>query len=144
MHAADDGAGEDVRGASGDGAEDMRAGEGAKDARAADDGAAGSAQSADDLHSRDYVIRGRVQGVGFRWWTRGVARRLGIAGSVRNRADGSVEVVATAAPRRLAEFEDALRAGPPGARVDEIDISGGSETVPAPADRAGASFEILR
>lgn len=53
------------------------------------------------------VVIGRVQGVGFRWWTQNTARALGLAGSVRNLADGGVEILAQGEPdavRRLLRF----------------------------------------
>jgi acylphosphatase len=66
-------------------------------------------------------IRGRVQGVGYRAWTAERARALGLAGWVRNRADGSVEAVfagpADAVERMLAD----CRSGPPAARVDAVE-----------------------
>lgn len=70
---------------------------------------------------RRYLVRGVVQGVGFRWWTRSVAERIGVAGAVRNLADGSVEVRARAEPQRLEQLAIALRDGPPGARVDSVE-----------------------
>jgi len=53
------------------------------------------------------VVSGRVQGVGFRWWTQNTARALGVAGSVRNLPDGTVEILAQGDPdavRRLLRF----------------------------------------
>ncbi len=73
---------------------------------------------------RAYRVRGRVQGVGFRWWARGVAERLGLGGTVRNLADGSVEVRATGAAGAMDRFEDMLRKGPAFARVDRLDPIG--------------------
>lgn len=70
------------------------------------------------VEGRVFVVRGRVQGVGFRWWTSRAAQRLALSGSVRNRDDGSVEVRAWGDPDKLAELERQLRRGPPGARVD--------------------------
>jgi acylphosphatase len=64
-----------------------------------------------------FRLRGRVQGVGFRWWARSQARRLGLAGSVRNCADGSVEVQARGPADALTRFETLLHEGPPGAEV---------------------------
>jgi len=77
---------------------------------------------------------GRVQGVGFRWFVRGVARRLGVSGWVRNLPDGSVEVAAGGPEPVLAAFTAALRAGPPGARVDQLDLGDVDprETLPDP------------
>jgi len=63
------------------------------------------------------VISGKVQGVGFRWFTRRAARELGLAGRVRNLPDGRVEVEAAGEPGRLDDFRARLRQGPPGARV---------------------------
>ncbi len=63
------------------------------------------------------TVNGRVQGVGFRWFARDRATVLGLNGWVRNRADGSLEVLAEGTPEALAAFEDALRLGPPGAVV---------------------------
>lgn len=67
-----------------------------------------------------YVVAGRVQGVGFRWWTQRLARELGIAGTVRNCADGTVEVFAAGTPGDMKRFRESLGKGPPFARVDSI------------------------
>lgn len=67
-----------------------------------------------------YLVRGRVQGVGFRWFVLGTARELGVRGWVRNRADGGVEAVAEGAPDALGRLRRALESGPPGARVDDV------------------------
>ena len=69
---------------------------------------------------RAYRITGRVQGVGFRWWTRRTAETLRLSGTVRNAADGSVEILVSGNPVDLDRFERRLREGPRGARVDEI------------------------
>jgi acylphosphatase len=81
-------------------------------------------------------IHGRVQGVGFRWWTRNQARRLGITGLVRNLPDGRVEVLARGALGPLERFVDALRAGPPGSEVTHVERE-------AAADVSVRSFEIV-
>lgn len=65
-------------------------------------------------------VVGRVQGVGFRWWTRSLAQRLGVTGSVRNLEDGSVEVIATGSSEQLAALDEQLGQGPPGAHVDHL------------------------
>jgi acylphosphatase len=65
-------------------------------------------------------VRGVVQGVGFRWFTREHARRLELAGWVRNRADGCVEVAASGSETAIAELLATLAKGPAGARVDRI------------------------
>lgn len=68
-------------------------------------------------------VTGRVQGVGFRYTTREIGRRLGLAGWVRNRPDGSVEVWAQGDEEALAEFAQFLKEGPPAARVHRVSIS---------------------
>ncbi len=65
-----------------------------------------------------FVLEGRVQAVGFRWWACRTAMRLGVHGTIRNRPDDTVEVHAAGPPDALQAFVDALRTGPPGARVD--------------------------
>lgn len=89
------------------------------------------------LPERRYEVRGRVQGVGFRWWTKTQALRLGITGSVRNCTDGSVEVTARGDEASLGTFGEMLRQGPPGASVDSVD-----ETIAAGVTRS--TFEIER
>lgn len=61
-----------------------------------------------------------VQGVGFRWFALETARRLGLAGWVKNRSDGTVEVAAEGDPVLLDQLSEALREGPPGARVTAV------------------------
>jgi acylphosphatase len=63
------------------------------------------------------VVRGTVQGVGFRWFVQREAAHLGLAGWVMNRRDGSVEVVAEGPEEALEQLVERLRAGPPGAAV---------------------------
>ena len=65
-------------------------------------------------------VVGDVQGVGFRWFVRRVAVGLGLTGWVANEADGSVAVMAEGPPAALDELQAAIRAGPPGARVDSV------------------------
>lgn len=66
------------------------------------------------------LITGRVQGVGFRHFTRDAGRALGLDGWVRNRMDGSVEALARGGEEALAAFRAACRQGPPASRVDTI------------------------
>jgi len=67
------------------------------------------------------LVRGRVQGVGFRWHVREAARRLGLAGWVRNRPDGTVEVAAEGSDELLQLLQNELWKGPPGAVVASLD-----------------------
>jgi len=73
--------------------------------------------------ARRLVIRGRVQGVGFRYFFERTARRLGITGWVRNRADGSVEAVVDGTADAVEEITAWARHGPDGARVDNLELS---------------------
>jgi acylphosphatase len=84
------------------------------------------------------IVRGRVQGVGYRWFVREAARDLRIAGWVRNRPDGSVEVAAEGTPEALAELRAALADGPPGAAVAAVD-----DLTPID-DRFDGAFTITR
>lgn len=70
---------------------------------------------------RRVIIRGRVQGVGYRDWTRQVARDRGIEGWVRNRRDGNVEALFAGSPDAVARMIAACRNGPPSAAVDSIE-----------------------
>jgi acylphosphatase len=73
------------------------------------------------VEARRYVLRGRVQGVGFRWFVEREAHILGIAGWVRNKSDGSVEVLAMGTRDQLSGLRSRLREGPRAARVDEVE-----------------------
>ncbi len=75
------------------------------------------------VEAKRYVVRGRVQGVGFRWFVEREAHLLGVAGSVRNNSDGSVEVFAQGTATQLAGLHGRLRQGPRASRVDEVDVS---------------------
>jgi acylphosphatase len=68
-------------------------------------------------------ITGRVQGVGYRAWAIETARRLGLRGWVRNRRDGSVELLVIGAQDALAAMIEACREGPFAARVAEVAVS---------------------
>lgn len=82
------------------------------------------------------VVRGRVQGVSYRFYTRDMAASLGLTGWVANRSDGSVEVVAEGPRPALDQLLDWLRRGPPLARVDEVQAQF------APATREFTRFTI--
>ncbi len=72
--------------------------------------------------ARRFLIRGRVQGVGFRAFVYDQAIHEGIGGFARNRPDGSVEVVAEGEAEAMRRFETKLRTGPAAARVDEVEV----------------------
>ena len=74
-----------------------------------------------EWQQRGFRVRGRVQGVGFRWWTRRLASDLGLQGTVGNRPDGTVEVHAAGDVEALNAFATALEAGPPMGRVEGVD-----------------------
>ena len=91
---------------------------------------------------RHVIIRGRVQGVGYRAWTQYTARDHGLEGWVRNRRDGSVEAVLAGPPETVADMIAACRSGPPMSRVNALD------TQDAHLDdlgqrRAGEAFSLL-
>lgn len=67
-----------------------------------------------------FLIQGRVQGVGFRWFVHREASELDLRGWVRNTEDGDVEVVAAGSIEDLAELRESLRRGPRGSRVDRL------------------------
>lgn len=85
------------------------------------------------------LVSGRVQGVGFRWFVREAARQHRLAGWVRNRPDGSVELEASGENGAFREFIETVRQGPPGARVENVRelSSNHAETLPQP-------FTIIR
>lgn len=87
---------------------------------------------------RAFRVFGRVQGVGFRWWTQRTARGLRVGGSVRNLPDGCVEVHAVGPAVLVARLEAALREGPPGSRVDAV------EEIAASPSASGANFVIMK
>src|SRR5579863_5756355 len=74
------------------------------------------------VEARRFIVRGRVQGVGFRWFVEREAHQLGIAGWVRNNHDGSVEVLAQGTRDQLSGLHARLRQGPRAARVDSVDV----------------------
>jgi acylphosphatase len=68
------------------------------------------------------IVGGQVQGVGFRYWAVAEAARLGLAGYVRNRPDGSVEAEIEGAQDAVERMLEWLRRGPPGSRVAEVAV----------------------
>ena len=83
-------------------------------------------------------VSGRVQGVGFRYFVRDRASRLGVRGWVRNLDDGSVELAAAGERSAVERLEAAVRAGPVGSRVDEVHV-----LPDEPGDELPAHFTIL-
>ena len=79
---------------------------------------------------RAFHVHGQVQGVGFRWWTRRLALRLGLFGRIRNLPSGTVEVQAGGMPADLKQFEYALSSGPPMAQVAEVERVEPDESMP--------------
>ena len=67
-----------------------------------------------------YLVKGRVQGVGFRWFVQREAAELGLRGWVRNTDDGNVEIIAAGEPDVLAELKTELHKGSRGSRVDAV------------------------
>ena len=72
--------------------------------------------------ARRYLISGRVQGVGFRYFAERAARAAGVTGWVRNLADGRVEVYANGTPEQLNQLESRLRTGPSRADVRGFEV----------------------
>jgi acylphosphatase len=91
---------------------------------------------------RHVVVRGRVQGVGYRMWTEDLAERLGLEGWVRNRRDGSVEAMFAGPEQAVMAAIESCRAGPRGAHVDTVDVEEGDAKLLEP--REGARFAVLR
>ena len=73
------------------------------------------------MSARNYVVRGRVQGVGYRYFAQRAAQKIGVQGFVRNLDDGNVDVYAVGSPEQLAEFAGLLWQGPRFAEVRGVD-----------------------
>jgi len=67
-----------------------------------------------------FMVRGRVQGVGFRWYVHREAAEIGLRGWVRNTEDGHVEIVAAGTAEEIAELKEAVKKGSRGSRVDAV------------------------
>jgi acylphosphatase len=72
--------------------------------------------------ARRFVVSGRVQGVGFRWFARDAAMREGVAGWVMNLPDGRVEAFVEGDEEAVTRVERALRSGPPGGRITHVAV----------------------
>lgn len=91
------------------------------------------------MESIHLEVHGRVQGVGFRWYVVEMARELGLAGWVKNRPDGKVELAAAGSREALDKLNAAVRAGPRGSRIEEVRV------LPAvPASDCESPFTIVR
>lgn len=76
--------------------------------------------------ARRFIVRGRVQGVGFRYFASRAAREAGVAGTVRNLGDGSVEAIAEGPAAAVDRFRAALERGPSYSHVtdvEEVDVA---------------------
>jgi acylphosphatase len=73
------------------------------------------------MATKQFIVRGRVQGVGFRWFVEREAGMLGLAGWVRNNDDGTVEVLASGSDEQLDSLRAKLKQGPRAARVDSVE-----------------------
>ena len=91
---------------------------------------------------RHVVIRGRVQGVGYRAWTEYTAVSRGLEGWVRNRRDGSVEAVFAGPAQAVEAMVAACRRGPPGAWVEGLDERQASSDLLS-TRQAGERFSVL-
>ena len=94
---------------------------------------------ADNRARAHAIVRGDVQGVGFRWSTMARAQAEGLDGFVRNLADGSVEVDAQGDRAAVDALVEWLHAGPPGSRVDDVEVS-----TLEPDSAPGTGFDIRR
>ena len=88
--------------------------------------------------AKKFVVRGRVQGVGFRWFVQHEAQGLGLSGWVRNSFDGGVEVLACGSEQQLALLRSRLERGPRAARVDAVEESAAEVTA---KDQSGFRIE---
>jgi len=91
------------------------------------------------MESIHLEVHGRVQGVGFRWFVVEKAQELNLAGWVRNKSDGKVEIAAAGQRSALASLEAAVKAGPRGARVEEV-----RNLSPVSPESLRSPFEIVR
>lgn len=81
------------------------------------------------MPTRRILVRGRVQGVSYRLWALDEAQALGLSGWVRNRSDGSVEILASGRQEQITELTVKCWTGPELARVDNVDVLATDESV---------------
>ena len=86
--------------------------------------------------ARRFIVKGDVQGVGFRWFTIRAARRLGVVGTVRNLPDGTVEAIAEGPPDSIDGLRTELERGPSHARVGSVSVT------EIPATGAYTGFDV--
>ncbi len=91
------------------------------------------------MQRRSFHVTGRVQGVGFRWFTLQAGRRCRVVGWVGNRRDGSVHGEAQGSAEALSDLVQELRRGPGFSRVDDVDVQ---ELPVREGSEAENSFEI--
>ncbi len=107
-----------------------------------DDRRAGARPPKDEHNAVRFLIRGHVQNVGFRDFVVRRANRLGVRGWVRNRSDGTVEVLA-AADGEVDALLEACRLGPNAARVEHVDVHPTQETLPRRGFRKTRQYEVV-
>ena len=86
--------------------------------------------SGDGWLRRGFRVTGRVQGVYYRAWARGVANELGLRGTARNRTDGSVEIHVRGTPGAVTDFEARLLEGPISASVERVEPLASPDALP--------------
>lgn len=91
-----------------------------------------------DRKGQQFIVHGRVQGVGFRWFVQRTATELGLSGWVRNEPDGTVRVEARGDGPQLQELSGQLSTGPPGSSVERVDA------LDATNQTTEGTFRILR
>ena len=89
------------------------------------------------LCTKRIIVQGRVQGVGFRYFTRDVGRILGLTGDARNLPDGTVEIVVEGNSEKIADFIEEVKRGPVCARVAHVNV----EDIPARGDYHSFTIE---
>ncbi len=84
-----------------------------------------------DRVQQGFSVRGRVQGVGFRWWTQRMGSKLGLVGAVWNRPDGAVEAHVIGPAHAVEAFATELSQGPQGAQVDGLERLASDRSLPS-------------
>ena len=93
---------------------------------------------------RRLVVQGKVQGVGFRWFVRERARRLGVAGWVRNETDGTVQIMVGGPGSLVSRFIGEVKVGPPNAVIESIqDVGFGADDPGGSSDQSQRTIPTL-